>query len=278
MNEQLSCLPARSISLSAVESVRFHWPEYLMEAAELASYMFVACAVTALFQHPASPIRHIINGGILSRMLTGTVMGLAAIAIVMSSWGRQSGAPFNPAVTFTFYRLGKVQPWDAAFYVAAQFLGAIGGVALANCVLRGAPANAAVRYAVTAPGVYGTLAAFIAELTISFISMTTVLYTTNCERIARFTPYFAGALVATYITFEAPFSGMSMNPARTFGSAFHASYWQSLWIYFLAPTLGMLSAAELFLRVRQGLPPRCAKLYHTTDKRCIFNCGYRPNT
>jgi aquaporin Z len=82
-------------------------------------------------------------------------------------------------------------------------------------------------------------------------------------------------LVAIYVTFEAPLSGMSMNPARTLGSAFQASYWHSLWIYFIAPALGMLIAAELFLRVRKGAPPRCAKLYHTSDKRCIFRCGYR---
>jgi aquaporin Z len=247
-----------------------------MEAGELGSYVFFACATATLFQHPASPVRHFIAADIWRRLFTGLAMGTTAIAIVMSPWGKQSGAHFNPAVTLTFYRLGKVELWDAALYVAGQFLGAIGGVALATYMLHGAPSNPAVRYAVTAPGVYGNAAAFVAELTISFILMTTVLFVSNWERIARYTPYFAGTLVATYITFEAPLSGMSMNPARTFGSAFHADYWHALWIYFIAPTLGMLGAAELFLRVRRGVPPRCAKLYHTNDKRCIFHCGYRP--
>ncbi len=246
-----------------------------MEAGELGSYMFLACATATLFQHPASPARHLIASDIWRRMLTGLAMGTGAIAIVMSPWGRQSGAHFNPAVTFTFYRLGKVRLWDAVFYVLAQFLGAVGGVWLATNVLLGAPSNQAVRYAVTAPGLYGQVAAFIAELIISFILMTTVLFVSNREKLARHTLYFAGALVATYVTFEAPLSGMSMNPARTFGSAFQASYWHALWIYFIAPTLGMLSAAELFLRIRKGVPPRCAKLYHTNDKRCIFHCGYR---
>jgi aquaporin Z len=247
-----------------------------MEAAELAAYMFVVCATITLFQHPASPIREIVPTGIWRRMLTGLVIGTTVIVIIKSPWGKQSGAHFNPAVTFTFYRLGKVRSWDAAFYIAAQFLGAIGGVALATYVLQGATANQAVRYAVTATGSYGALAAFIAEFTISFISMSTVLLASNTEKITRYTPYFAGVLVATYITFETPLSGMSMSPARTFGSAFHASYWHSIWIYFVAPTLGMLSAAEVFLRVRNGAPPLCAKLYHTADKRCIFNCRYVP--
>ena len=245
-----------------------------MEAGELGSYMFLACVTATLFQHPASPLRHFIAADIWRRLFTGLTMAMTAIAIVMSPWGKQSGAHYNPAVTLTFYRLGKVELWDAAFYIAGQFLGAIGGVALATHLLRGAPGNQSVRYAVTTPGVYGSAVAFIAELTISFIRMTTVLFVSNRERIARYTPYFAGALIATYTTFESPLSGMSMNPARTFGSAFYANYWHALWIYFVAPTLGMLSAGEVFLRLG-GVPPRCAKLYHTDDKRCIFQCGYK---
>jgi len=50
-------------------------------------------------------------------------------------------------------------------------------------------------------------------------------------------------LVATYIILESPLSGMSMNPARSFGSAVAARLWTGLWIYFTAPPLGMLLAA-----------------------------------
>jgi aquaporin Z len=64
-----------------------------------------------------------------------------------------------------------------------------------------------------------------------------------------------------------------MNPARSFGSAFRARYWHGLWVYLLAPTLGMLVAAEFFLRMRGGIGPYCAKLHHANDKRCIFRHG-----
>jgi len=246
-----------------------------MEAGELASYMFFACAFATLLQHPASPVRHVVMDDLVRRMLYGLAMGATAIAIVMTPWGKQSGAHCNPGITFTFYRLGKVDFWDAFFYAAGQFLGAIGGVAIARYALRGAAANYAVRYAVTAPGIYGVSVAFLGEFAISFVLMLTILLTTNRERLARYTPYFAGALVAMFLTFEWPVSGMSMNPARTLGSAFHASYWYALWIYFTAPPLGMLTAAELFLAARGGVPPICAKLHHANNKRCIFHCGYR---
>jgi len=205
----------------------------------------------------------------------GLGMGVTVVVIVMSPWGKQSGGHFNPGVTLTFYRLGKMDFSDAAFYIAAQFVGGIIGVAIATHLLRGAPGHAAVRYAVTIPGKYGYASAFVAEMTISFILMATVLFVSNRENIARYTPYFAGVLVATYVTFESPLSGMSTNPARTFGSAFYASYWHALWIYFTAPPLGMLAAAETFLWVRGGVGPVCAKLHHANNKRCIFHCGYR---
>jgi hypothetical protein len=72
--------------------------------------------------------------------------------IVNSPRGKRSGGHFNPAITFTFNRLGKVEFSDAWLYVIAQFLGAIGGVTLARYVLRGALGNHAVRYAVRVPG------------------------------------------------------------------------------------------------------------------------------
>ncbi len=234
-------------------------------------YMFLTCAVATLLQHPASPIRHFISGGISRRALMGLAMGTTIIAIVMSPWGKQSGGHFNPALTVTFYRLGKVEFWDAWFYGAAQFVGAIAGVAIARYALRGALGNDAVRYAVTVPGVYGRTVAFVAELVISFVLMLTVLVATNRARLAPYTPYFVGALIATYMTFETPLSGMSTNPARTFGSAFHADYWHALWIYFLAPSLGMLCAGEVFWRARGA--PYCAKLHHANNKRCIFHHG-----
>jgi aquaporin Z len=201
----------------------------------------------------------------------GLAIGVTVMALIMSPWGRKSGGHINPAMTFAFYRLEKLRPWDALFYGVAQFSGATVGVALATFLLRGAPGHDTVRYAVTAPGVYGAAVAFAAELAISFILMITVLLVTNHERLARYTPYFVGSLYAVYIAFETPLSGMSMNPARTFGPAAYGGYWHALWIYFIAPTVGMLAAAETFLRIRRGVAPYCAKLHHANHERCIFH-------
>ncbi len=142
-------------------------------------------------------------------------------------------------------------------------------VVLVACAMLSHPA---VKYVATLPGPHGMAIAFVAELIIAFILMTVVLNVSNTPHLARFTGIFAGCLVATYITFEGPFSGMSMNPARTFGSAFVGDLWTGLWIYFTAPVLAMQLAALIYLRSKR--PVYCAKYHHHNNQRCIFNCRF----
>src|SRR6266436_7694249 len=125
------------------------------------------------------------------------------------------------------------------------------------------------------PPLPGTGVAFVAEVVISFLMMTMVLNISNSARIARFTGVIAGALVATYITLESPFSGMSMSPARSFASAASGRIWNSLWLYFTAPPLGMMLAAQVYLWLRGKHAVFCAKLHHDNDTRCIFHCNYQ---
>ncbi|MGH9360825.1 MAG: aquaporin [Thermoanaerobaculia bacterium] len=131
-------------------------------------------------------------------------------------------------------------------------------------------ADPSVNFVATVPGPQGAGAAFLAEMLMSFALMTVVLLVSNTRRLARFTGVFAGALVAAHITFLDPLSGMSMNPARTLGSAVPARLFTGLWIYFTAPPLGMLLAAQLHLRLRGLASVACAKLHHQNSKRCIF--------
>ena len=248
-----------------------HWPEYGMEALGLGLFMLSANGFAVLLFHPASPFA--IGEGVLGRIFMGVAMGLTAVALIYSPWGQRSGAHFNPAVTLTFLRLGKVASWDAAFYIAAQFAGGTAGALLAAAIGCSFVGDASVRYVVTVPGAGGSLVALAAEMVIAFGLMTVVLATANDSRLMRYTGLFAGALVATYIAVEAPLSGMSLNPARTFASAVPASEWTAYWLYAIAPPLGMWLAAEVHVR-RTTASVRCAKLNHATTRRCIFRCGY----
>ena len=179
----------------------------------------------------------------------------------------------NPAVTLAFLRLGRIRRVDAAAYVVAQFAGGIAGMLLATTLFLNLPAHPSVNYVATMPGPAGPGIAFLAETAISFLLMSGVLAVSSSRRFAPWTGAAAAAMVALFIAFEAPLSGMSMNPARTVGSAVfaHSSH---VWIYFTAPPIGMLASAELAVRLGAARRVLCAKLHHGSNARCIFRCGY----
>lgn len=262
------------IPTTAIDALGHHWPEYLMEAFGLGLFMLSACSVGVVLDHPSSPVCQMIQDPTLRRVLFGSAMGATAILNIYSPWGKRSGAHLNPSTTLTFWRLGKVETWDAVFYSLSQFAGGIAGVLTAQLLFGSLIAHPNVNYVATVPGPSGEAVAFAAEVVITFILISVVLRVSNTKNLARYTGLFAGALVLTYISVEAPLSGMSMNPARTLGSAAPGGVWTALWIYFTAPPIGMLLGAEVYLRLKGKRRVFCAKLHHYNDKRCIFRCNF----
>jgi len=238
--------------------------------------MFVAGAVAVALQVLPAPVGPWLAAHPLAgRAVFGAAMGSTAAAIVYSPWGARSGAHLNPVVTLTFAWLGKLPRRDALAYVAAQFVGGAAGfciiAALAGKALLDPPARAIV----TTPGSWGTAAAFAGEATISFVLMSVVLAVSNStKRLARFTGVAAATLVALFITFEAPLSGMSMNPARTLASALLGRDFTDIWLYFTAPPLGMLLAAFVYVKLRTPDAVRCGRLNHAGTHPCIFHCTF----
>jgi aquaporin Z len=258
-----------------MRTIARHWPEYAIEGGCLGAFMVAAAGFATLLNHPASPLAGWHRPALVGRLTMGIAMGLTLATIVYSRAGARSGAHMNPVVTLTYLRLGKICAIDAAGYVAGQFMGGAAGILLATTLFGGWPAHPSVNYIATVPGPAGIPQAFAAEAVISFGMFLMVLTVSNNPRLSRFTGLCAAVLVAVYITFEAPLSGMSMNPARTLGPALLAHTTQSVWIYFVAPAAGMLLAAESYVRRRGIARVRCAKLHHPMHGHCIFNCGFQ---
>jgi aquaporin Z len=254
------------------QALREHWPEYLLESAQLAIFMVSAGACTVICDYPGSLVHHLVASPAVRRAMIGVAMGGTAMGLIYSPWGRRSGAHMNPAITLAYLRLGKIPPWDAAFYCCFQFAGGLAGVFLTALILKGSFTFPPVNYIVTVPGPWGVLAAFTGELVISIILMGAILAVSNRTALRRFTGLVAGLLIAVFVTFEAPFSGFGMNPARTFSSTLPSGIRTALWIYFVAPPLGMLLAAEGYSAVRGRKSVRCCKLSHRREDACIF-CG-----
>lgn len=236
--------------------------------------MISACVFSVILFDPSFPVQNEIPSPLLRRLLMGISMGVTAILIIHSSMGKRSGAHFNPAITLTYFRLGKISRPDAFFYVLFQFIGGVSGVGVSALVLGRELASPSVMYAETVPGKYGTAAAFAAEALMAALLMGIVLWATNHPSLASSTSYFVGILITLYVLLFAPVSGFSINPARTTASAVFADVWTAAWLYFTAPVLGMLVSAEIYIR-SQG-PDRilCAKLHPDPAYRCPFLCHY----
>jgi aquaporin Z len=249
-----------------------------MEAGGLAGFIVGAGLLTALLEHPHSPVHQSMSGlsPLLRRVPLGLCMGVYIAGVVYSPWGKRSGTHINPSVTWAFYSLGKIKLRDALLYTLAQFAGAIFAARLMKAMLGEWYAHPSVNYTATVPGreVIGTELAFVAEFVISFLLMLVMLVAINSERLEKLAGLFAGILIGVYLIVEAPFSGMSMNPARTFGSALAAQQWSDWWVYFTAPPLAMLLAGAVYRRLRRGQMKGCAKLYHSRDQPCIF-CDHK---
>jgi aquaporin Z len=253
-----------------MQAIRSHWQEYLIEAAGLGIFMISAGVVVTLLESSALPVQSFIPDPFLRRILIGIAMGLTAIALIYSPWGKRSGAHFNPAVTLTFFRLGKLSLQDTFGYILAQFLGGLTGVILVTVVFSTFFTAPPVNYIVTVPK-QGWFLALIVELLMAFGLMLMVLFVSNHQHLAKFTGLFAGILVATYIILAAPISGMSINPARSFASAFPADIWTAFWVYYFAPPLGMLLAAEIYLKYPKRPRVLCGKLCPNSETPCICN-------
>ena len=266
---------ADPVTAAASRSPAAHWPEYFIEAWALGMFMVSAGVFTLLLESPASPLHAVIPDAFLRRLLTGAAMGLTAIALIYSPWGRRSGAHMNPAVNLSFLRLGKIAPSDAALYILAQFIGGTLGVCGVLVAFGSAFSAPPVSYVATVPGSAGVGAAFMAEIGISALMIFVVLMVASRMHLARFTGLTAGLLVCLFISFEGPLSGMSINPARSFASALPGHIWTAFWVYLTAPVIGMQLGTAAFLGLRRSTSGPCAKLHHTPGERCI-HCGYEP--
>jgi aquaporin Z len=236
----------------AAGALRASWREGLMEAALLGAFMVAASLGAALLEHAGSPVHAWLSQApVTRRVLMGLAMGLTAVGLIRSPWGRRSGAHFNPAVTLVAWRLGRMDGARAALYVACQHAGAVAGMALAALVLGGALDAPGVRHVLTQPGDAGVAGAFGGEVAISFVLMGGVLLLSARPALERHAPLLAGGLLAAFIAFESPFSGTSLNPARSLGSAWSAGDYRWLWLYYAAPVLGMQLAAGTFLLLRR---------------------------
>jgi aquaporin Z len=223
---------------------------YIQEALGLGIFMVSACIFSGLLFGKNGCFVSSFSA-VIRQSILGLMMGLTALYIFYSPLTSPSGSHINPAVTLAFFRVGKINRWDAFFYIIFQCIGGTLTVYI-MAALMGENLTAAPLYdVVTIPGKYGTVAAAVTELIIAFVMMSMVLFTADHLLLKKYSRIIAAVLVCLFVIITGPISGFGMNPARSFASALPSNVWTSFWIYLFMPLAGMLAAAEVYLFVRK---------------------------
>jgi aquaporin Z len=212
------------------------WQRYLAEL--LGTFVLVFAGTTAIVGADRS--------GIPPLIVAPFAFGLALLA-GLYAFAEVSGGHFNPAVSIGLFLDRRVDASDLVGYLVMQFVGAT----LASLVLLVVTSKHEVALTATTPAA-GNASAFVIELVFTAIFVTVILQSSKSERFG------GSALIAIPLTLLAihfaaiPFSGSSVNPARTFGPALVGDVWKGFWIYMIAPPLGAVIAWVVHTVVVKG--------------------------
>ncbi|HEY7850984.1 MAG TPA: aquaporin [Ktedonobacterales bacterium] len=194
------------------------------------------------------------TGQTISQPAAVVAPGLLVMALIYTI-GDVSGAHFNPAVTLAFAIRADFAWKRVPWYMASQFVGAIGGAALLRLLF----GNVGQLGATLPNPNTGSVAALVMEIVLTCLLVTVILGTAHDTRLVGHNAALAvGGTIALCGLFASPVSGASMNPARSFGPALVSGNLSSYWIYLVGPLLGALLATAI-ARAMHGETTETAK-------------------
>lgn len=244
-----------------------HWVEWSCELVGTALLVFGGLSAVTLDFGRGSFVPSTLPSVSARLALTGTLFASCGSLIAISPLGRRSGAHLNPAVTVAFWLRGHLHRHDLLGYVLSQFAGATVGVLLLRLAWSGMAAS--VHYGLTRPrsGLGPWMAAAI-EAAMTALMIFTIFMFVSSARTAKWTPLAALVVIAVLVWKGAPYTGTSLNPARSFGPALVSGDWHDYWVYVIGP----LAGAGLAVAAFAALPKvtLTAKLFHDPRYRSVF--------
>lgn len=180
-------------------------------------------------------------------LLIAFAFGLILMALVYTI-GRVSGSHVNPAVSIACLIDGRISVLECVYYIIAQVVGGIAGAMLLSFIFASNASLGANGYgALSALGTTTTLqVALVIELILTFIFVLVVLATTKKDNC------FSGLAIGLTLTLVhimgLPFTGTSVNPARSIGPAIITGglALEQLWVFIVAPIVGGILAALFY--------------------------------
>ena len=243
------------------------WQIFLAEVIGTGLFVMLGLSSVILMFGVGNPSEQFVPSLAVRRSLNGIVFGAIGASIALSPVGKVSGAHLNPIVTMGFWLMGKLRARAAIGYVIAQFLGAVLG---SLPLLLWGQLGQSINFAVAQPGKgYSLPVVVTGEVATTFCLITTLCLFLAFHSLRRFTPFAMPVLFAIMSPIEVGISGMSVNPARSFGPAVISGVWTGWWIYWIGPFIGGLLAILVCNTLARRI--EVAKLYHfDSDPQGVF--------
>src|SRR5215211_1880812 len=236
----------------------YHWRVWAAEAAGTALLVLAIVLAVSLALGEGSPVADALPGRGAGFLLVGVLVAPCVALIAVSLLGRLSGAHLNPALTLGFWALGRVSRHDLAGYVARSSWAARRAHSRgACCCRRRSRARSAARSPTRA---VATGAALALESGMTALLVGVVLAFVSSDRLMRWTPLAIVPVLTAIIWLGSPWTGASLNPARSGGPAVAFGDYADLWLYFAAPAAAGLAVGVLWRRLsmpRQRMAGLC---------------------
>jgi len=231
---------------------------FISEFFGTALLLLVGLSIVIFMFGSGSPMATLIPNVKVRQVITGFLFGSVGASIALSNIGKVSGAHINPAVTMVFWLFRKIEGRLAITYILAQLTGAI--IGCLPLLIWGQMGHS-IYYGGTSPGAnYTNQTALLGEIVTTFIMVSLLVIFIGFRSIRRFTPYMFPVLYAIMVPLEADISGISTNPARSFGPAVISGHWNAWWIYWAGPLAGAFLASLACSLLAKRIT--IAKLYH----------------
>jgi MIP family channel proteins len=203
--------------------------------------------------------------------LHGALVTGFVIATIVVGFGHISGAHINPAVTVSFLVSCEIDLIRALCYIGMQLLGAISGSSLLKFL---APPHAQGNLGLNTITKGVTISqAIIVESITTFMLCYTVhaICDKRREDIGGSKALAVGLSIIVGALFGGPYTGASMNPARSFGPAAVINSWENHWVYWVGPLTGSVVAAIMYTFILKQQPPIVVRTDSRPRSRSFLN-------
>lgn len=190
----------------------------------------------------------VLGGEHVGQLGIALAFGFAIIALAYGI-GPVSGCHVNPAVSLAVFVAGRMSLVEMLRYWVAQFAGGVAGAAVLYCIAGGVAKGLGQNgWGPGYLGEYSLQAAFIFEVVMTAIFVIVILGATGANAAPGFAGLGIGIALAVIHIVGIQITGVSVNPARSFGPAVlvGGQALAQLWLFFVAPAIGAVLGALLY--------------------------------